>query len=270
VDIADRRNGVLQPVTLREAFETWFMLTVRDSDLKNTNRYNIQQYYLKAPRFSKAETPEEKVQQEEIKNYAREECEALFGVFLATALLPNDVFKLNVLWNKTYNHIGNVKGDRVPLAFTCSSTFKNAPLTIKTVQRNSVGFLQLANSGCLAHDVGYGKTLSGCINLAVVLSSGRSKRPLLAAPKPVVRNWRKELFGYWTDGDNVSFDPFKAPAKKPSQVKKGEELKVAQAAYFVTGLLSNTEYTLNYWGALNKAELTRLGDLNKIVPEKSA
>lgn len=268
VDISGYR-GAKELRTLREAFEYWFRATVRDSDLKNTSRYNIQQYYLKAPRFSKAETPEEKVQQEEIKNFAREECEALFGEFLATALLPNDVFKLNVLWNKTYNHIGNVKGDRVPLAFTCSATFKNAPLNIKTVQRNAVGFLQLTNSGCLAHDVGYGKTLSGCINLAVVLSSGRSKRPLLAAPKPVVRNWRKELFGYWTDGDNVSFDPFKAPTKKPSQMKKGEELKVAQAAYFVTGLLSNTEYTLNYWGALNKADLTRLGDLNKLVPEKS-
>jgi Helicase conserved C-terminal domain len=257
------------PFTLREAFEMWFEAKVKDSDLKNTSKSNIKLYYLKAPRFSKAETPEQKAQQEEIKNYAREECEALFGEFLATALLPNDVFKLNVLWNKTYNHIGNVKGDRVPLAFTCSATFKNAPLVIKTVQRNAVGFLQVSNSGCLAHDVGYGKTLSASLNSAVVLSSGRAKRLLLGAPKPVVRNWRKELFGYWTDGDNVSFDPFKAPAKKPSQVKKSEDLKVAPAAYFVTGLLSNTEYTLNYWGALNKADLARLGDINKLVPEKS-
>lgn len=270
VDISDRRNGVLQPIALRDAFESWFTQTVRDSDLKNTTRYNIKHYYLDNKNFpKKAETPEEKVQQEEVYNFAREECEALFCEFLATALLPNDVFKLNVLWNKTYNHIGNVKGDRVPLAFTCSSTFKNSPLVIKNVQRNAVGFLSLTNSGCLAHDVGYGKTLSGCVNLAVVLSSGRAKRSLLVAPKPVLRNWRKELFGYWTDGDNVAFEPFKAPNKKPSQAKKAEDLKIAPAAYFVTGLLSNTEYTLNYWGGLTKPELKRLGDINKIVPEKS-
>lgn len=239
-------NEDTTPFTLREGFERW-LTTVRDTDIKNTTKFNIGHYYLDNGRFPSGTT---EVEKEEVRNNAKIACEDLFADFMATALLPNDSFKLNVLWNKTYNQFGNVRSERVPIAFECSSTFKNAPLNIKKVQRDGVSFLSLINAGCLAYDVGYGKTLTACIDIATSLSIGTSKRILVAVPRPTYKNWRKELFGFWTDGTNVAFDSF-------------------PKAQFVTGLLSHTKYKLNDWYNLDTKRLASLGDINKPVEENT-
>ncbi len=238
--------------TLRDAFTVW-LDTVRDTDIPGSSRLYIKSYYLASKKFPEDMPNEERA---EIEVNARVACERLFGDFLATGLRYEDQLRLNRIWNMTYNAVSAVAKDRVPVGFACSRTFKNNLLDIRPVQREGVAFMNITGSGCLAYDVGVGKTLVAIILLAQNVQSGECKRPLLVVPKPTYLKWKREMFGYHTDGQKKSNAPFRGRDGKPST--------------FVTGLLSGTDITLNDWWNLGVDEQKRLGtQLTRPVPERS-
>ncbi len=233
--------------SLKEAFVIW-LDTVKDNDIQGSNKYNIIHYYLGNKRFDKETKESEQI---EIRASARVAAEKLFSEFLAVGLHYDDQLKLNQIWNETYNAIGSVNKYRVPVGFTCSRTFKNGLLSIRPVQREGIAFMNIVGAGCLAYDVGVGKTLTAIITLAQAIQQGKCKRALLCVPKPTYNKWKRELFGFWTDGEK----------KKDTQFR---------GSHYVTGILSYTGITLNDWQNLGSAIVERLGEkLETMVPENS-
>ncbi len=233
--------------SLTEAFVLW-LDSVKDNAIKNSNKFNIVNYYVGNKRFP-SDTPER--EQEEIRSNARVACEGLFGEFLATGLLYKDQQRLNRIWNEMFNAYSAVNKFKVPIAFSCSRTFKNNLLSIKPVQREGVAFMSIVGSGCLAYGVGVGKTMCAIVNLAQAIQTGTCKRPVLVVPKPTYNKWKRELFGFWTDGQKKSDTEFKG-------------------ATYVTGILSGTGIKFNDWQNLSTQIVKSLGDeLHRPVAENT-
>lgn len=249
-----------EKISLFDAFKQWLAEAVRDIDLKNTTRADIAKYYFsKAVKWPKDDNGKDiipKNQQEELVGNARLAAEDLFSEFLASALTYEDSIALDVIWNEKYNAFTNIIQfvDKVPIAFHGSSYFKDGVLDVKPAQRQGLAYLQLTGSGCLAYDVGFGKTLTGILNLAQLVSQGAVERPLIVVPKPTYKNWLKELFGYYTDGEKVEFTEF------------------AGSTYHYGAFSGIEGVKLNDWYNLSGNHYKRLleqngGDINKLVPK---
>lgn len=259
--VRNRFRELEEKISLFEAFQTWFRETVKDTDLKGTTKVNVATYYwAKSIRWEKDDKGKDKLSQaekDERVGAARMASEDMFSEFLATALTYEDSVKLDVIWNEKYNAFTNINQfvDKVPVAYAGSTMFKNGSLAIRSAQRHGLAFLQLTGSGCVSYDVGFGKTLVGILNLAQLMSQGRVKRPLIVVPKPTYKNWLRELFGYWSDGERTDFKEFKG-------------------SMYHYGILSGTNIKLNDWFNLSGEHFKTLlaknkGDLNSMIPENT-
>lgn len=232
-----KRNRFIEAtelMSLFDAFEQWLDQAVKDTEIKNTTKANIKKYYFaNSIRWEKDSDGKDVLttaQKDELIGNARIAAEDLFSEFLATSLTFEDSVALDAIWNKKYNAFSNIIQfvDKIPVAYDGSAMFKNGDLDIKPAQRQGLAYLQLVGSGCLAYDVGFGKTLTGILNLAQLVSQGAVKRPLVVVPKPTYKNWLKELFGYWTDGEKVMFEEF-------------------EGAIYHYGVFSGTNIKVNDW-----------------------
>jgi hypothetical protein len=129
------------------------------------------------------------------KQNAKIEGDRLFQEFLAEALHEKDQKKIEYLWNSQFNGYAPINYFKVPVGFSCSNTFKNKPLFIRPAQREGLGFLAAKGGGCIAYDVGVGKTMTGILSIAHALESGMCKRPLIVVPNQTYKNWLNELRG---------------------------------------------------------------------------
>ncbi len=260
-EIRRRFETNTEKITLFSAFQYWFRESVKDTDIKNTTKVNIERFYwAKSIRWEKNSDGTERytqAQKDELVGNARITCEELFSDFLATALTYEDSVELDVIWNEMFNSFTNINQfvDKIPVAYAGSTMFKDGSLGIRSAQRHGLAFLQLVGSGCVAYDVGFGKTLTGILNIAQLMSQGKTVRPLVVVPKPTYTNWLRELFGYWSDGQKSEF--FEFPNSR-----------------YHYGVLSGSNIKLNDWYNLSGAHYKKLleasgGDLNKLVPENT-
>ncbi len=165
--------------------------------------------------------------------------------------------KLDIEWNIRYNSMSNVNNfvHKVPVGYEGSAMFKAGKLVIKPAQREGLAFLAINGCGTMAYEVGYGKTGLAILNIAQLLSQGKVKRPIIVVPKPTYKNWFKELFGYYSDGQKT-------------------ELTAFEGAKYYYGILSGTDYKINDWYNLKGKTLQRLvleygseEAINKLIPE---
>jgi hypothetical protein len=178
-------------VSLVEAFKTWLRSLPKD-DFKKSTDWNIIQYYLEGGTPSRHYDKEEKLR---LRQNAKMEGDQFFVRFLAEALTREDQVRIEHEWNAKYNGYVEINYFKVPVAFTCSSTFKNKPLFIRPAQREGIGFISVHGSGCVAYDVGLGKTMTAILSLAQALESGQCKRPFIVVPNQTYKNWLSELRG---------------------------------------------------------------------------
>lgn len=214
--------------TLFQAFEYWFDATINDTMLENTTKYNIKRLYINEANYQKIgdETQEDI---EAIKLNAKIEGEKLYNQFISTCLLDKDMFLLNTLFNRQYNFVAKLDVSKIPVGFSANkNVFSDPDFTLNHVQRNGLAFTSATNGGCYAYSVGFGKTLIAIHTIATVLKEGKVKRPLIAVPKPVYKNWIKEMFGFWSNGIDTSFEEF-------------------EGAKFISGALTGLSYKFNDW-----------------------
>ena len=222
--------------SLFEAFMYWFKDTVNDTMLNNTTKADVTRFYINNQNFA-ANTADDlsEKEKEAIKLNAKIEGEYWYQEFLSICLTYTDMVKLNYLFNKRYNSFSKINIAKIPVAFEANRhVFSREDFMLKPVQRDGLAFISANNSGCYAYDVGFGKTLCAIHTLASVLKEGKVKRPLIAIPKPVYNNWVREMFGFWTDGQEKRFEEF-------------------PGAQFVKGALTGTKYKLQLWYNLSKA-----------------
>ncbi|MBI3519513.1 MAG: hypothetical protein HY062_09185 [Bacteroidetes bacterium] len=178
-------------VSLVEGFKTWLKALPKD-DFKKSTDWNIVNYYLDGGTPPRHYDKEEKLR---LKQNAKLEGDQFFVRFLAEALTREDQLRIEQEWNSKYNGYVEINYFKVPVAFTCSSTFKNKPLFIRAAQREGIGFISVHGSGCVAYDVGLGKTMTAILSLAQALESGQCKRPFIVVPNQTYKNWLSELRG---------------------------------------------------------------------------
>lgn len=180
--------------SLVDAFLVWLGDLSKDKFKKSTS-FEIQKYYINNKAVTSQNDKEEKVRRKE---NAKIEGELFFAQFLAEGLLEEDQRKIEHIWNSRFNGYMPVDYFKVPIAFQCSKTFKNKPLFIRPAQREGLGFLAINGSGCIAYDVGVGKTMTGILSIAQAIESGMCKRPLIVVPNQTYKNWLAEIQGIFS------------------------------------------------------------------------
>lgn len=179
---------------LIKVFKKWlYTLTTSDFEIPGTDGIDVVQYYLESSPLRNDKLT--KAEKQAIKSNARAEGERLFQRFLHEVITEEEQRKLDLLWSSIYNAEADLNYHKVPIGFECSNTFKSQPLQFTPTQRQGIAFMDVANSGIIAYDVGVGKTMTAIITLANALYSGRAKRPLLIVPNPVYAKWIAEMFG---------------------------------------------------------------------------
>lgn len=188
-------------VSLSEAFNAW-LDTLHKSNFVRVSANDIAYYYVNARQFSKNIEKEERAL---IEIYAPIEGEALFSRFLNEVLTFDDQQKLDFLWNRIFNGFASIPHYKVPIGFSCSALFKTNLLSFTKAQREAIAFMEVANAGIIAYDVGVGKTMSAIITLANAMQAGKCSRPLIVVPNPTYEKWIREIVGYTTQkGEIVS------------------------------------------------------------------
>lgn len=238
----DRNYDETTEYTLFEAFGIWFDLTINDTMLENTTKYLIKRLYIQQANYQKAQKspnqPEETQEEiEAIKLNAKIEGEALYNQFITTCLLDRDMMLLNQMFNRQYNFVAKLDVSKIPVAFEANKhVFSDPDFKLNRVQRDGLAFTSATNGGCYAYSVGFGKTLVAIHTIAMLMKEGRIKRPLIAVPKPVYKNWKKEMFGFWSNGVDTSFEEF-------------------EGAKFISGALTGLNYKFNDWTNLPADEI---------------
>lgn len=165
--------------------------------------------------FNKARQPRgwEKETWELYKGRCFSECDRLFGVFIDICLTHKDKLRLDIDWNRRFNGYPSLPTNKVPIALPMSRIVRGGTFELRPAQREGVAFMELASSGCVAFDVGVGKTFTAIAEVACSMQQGKCKRPIIVVPNSTYQNWIMEIIG-----------------------KNG-----------VNGLLTNTGVTMNYW-----------------------
>jgi len=184
-------NLLRRIVPLLEYFEDW-IYTVPTNDLGNMSPRDIIGYLLKNKRGASELS---KSARERQKRKAVKLGKKLFNRFLAKGISEEDRKRIESEWNARYNNWVEVNYDKIPVGFSLSKTFKNKPIFIRPAQREGVGFITARGSGCIAYDVGLGKTMTSILSLAQAMESGRCRRPLIVVPNATYENWLNELRG---------------------------------------------------------------------------
>lgn len=98
-------------------------------------------------------------------------------------------------FNKNYNNIHVPDYSRFPLFSKIYKNFKGSELKLIEVQKAGIGRLTTKGVGLLAHEVGFGKTLSGILSMHEAMERGNSKRPLIVVPNDsILKQWVETIF----------------------------------------------------------------------------
>ncbi len=233
---ADTGITLSDKLPLVKAFQFW-MASLDQSSFNESSANRIWNHYIEARRVTDKELSKE--QKREVKTAARNEGERLFAQFLHEGLQFEDQQKLDFTWNRIFNGQSSVPYNKIPVGFEASANFKQFALELRPPQREAIAFMELTGSGCIAYDVGVGKTMAAIVTLANAIFSGKAKRPLVVVPNPAYKKWLDEIFGY---EDNEK--------------------------HFVPGVLSHTGIKVNDWFNLGKGIRDKI-NFDKAVPPKS-
>ncbi|WP_312390236.1 Eco57I restriction-modification methylase domain-containing protein, partial [Chryseobacterium sp.] len=98
-------------------------------------------------------------------------------------------------FNRNYNNIHVPDYSKFPLFSKIHLNFKRKELRLTEVQKAGIGRLTTKGVGLLAHEVGFGKTLSGIFSMHEAMERGNSKRPFIVVPNDsILKQWVETIF----------------------------------------------------------------------------
>ena len=130
-----------------------------------------------------------------IRERRKEVANNLFQKFLREEL-PDDLKERFVNeFNRKYNNLHIPNYSQFPLFSKINQNFKGKPLELTEVQKAGIGRLTTKGVGLLAHEVGFGKTLSGVLSMHEAMQRGNAKRPLIVVPNDsILKQWVETIF----------------------------------------------------------------------------
>lgn len=121
--------------------------------------------------------------------------EYLFKQFLEKELSKVVVDSFLNEFNRVYNNLHTPDHSKFPLFAKVNKNFKGKPLSLKIVQKAGIGRLTAKGVGLLAHEVGFGKTLSGIIAIHEAMERGNAKRPVIVVPNDnILEQWVETIY----------------------------------------------------------------------------
>ena len=98
-------------------------------------------------------------------------------------------------FNRNYNNIHVPNYSKFPLFSKIHQNFKGKELKLTEVQKAGIGRQTTKGVGLLAHEVGFGKTLSGILSMHEAMERGNAKRPLIVVPNDsILKQWVETIF----------------------------------------------------------------------------
>lgn len=201
VEGRDYQKKTYSKLSLTDAFCLWLTSNRAKLELKgNISYYDIIYFYIdkrtkQAPHgLNHAEEALWKAQLERTKSKSRTEGNRLFLQFLNTELNLNQRVSVETSWNAQYNNYLKPDYTKIPVAFNITGRFfDEEPFIVKPEKREAVSFIFNEGSGCLAYDVGVGKSLSAIMIMEQFIVAGYSKRPFLVVPNQTFKQWLSEI-----------------------------------------------------------------------------
>jgi len=194
-----RSQSTFDELSLFDAFCFYLVTEGRKLDIKGGVTYlDIIQLYLfnksrKTP--SGVEDKEKwKIMYKRSKAKAKEQGDILFLKFLNQQLLNNDKVALETTWNRNYNNYLEPDYEKIPVGFNVTREFFGEdPFIIKPEKREAVSFMLNEGAGCLAYDVGVGKTMCAIMIAEQFIVAGYCERPVIIVPAQTYKQWISEI-----------------------------------------------------------------------------
>jgi hypothetical protein len=195
------RMDTFDELSLTDAFSLWITENRAKMDFKGSiSYYDVIYFYIdkrtkQAPQYLEgAELAKWRAQLERTKAKASSEGNRLFLKFLKEELSLEQKVYIETNWNATYNNYLKPDYSKIPVAFNITNRFfDEEPFEVKEEKREAVSFIFNEGSGCLAYDVGVGKSLSAIMIMEQFIVAGYSKRPFLVVPNQTYKQWLSEI-----------------------------------------------------------------------------
>ena len=130
-----------------------------------------------------------------IRERRKETANDLFSKFLKEELSDAEKEKFVNEFNRKYNNIHIPDYKEFPLFSQIHKNFKGKPLELTEVQKAGIGRLTTKGVGLLAHEVGFGKTLSGILSMHEAMERDNARRPLIVVPNDsILKQWVETIF----------------------------------------------------------------------------
>lgn len=204
--VSNYKRDEFEELNLTNAFVYWLIFYKNEYEIKsNVSVYEIFRYYIKGgnrpkelqrdDKGSAAFNKEQDTKWLILQTTTRSEGDRLFLDFLYSALTESDRQRIEFKWNKLYNSHIEPDYDKVPVAFEFAKNYLGGLVDIRPEKREAVTFLSEKGSGCLAYDVGVGKTWSAIFTVGQFLDNGYCKRPFFVVPNQVYKQFLSEIKG---------------------------------------------------------------------------
>lgn len=119
----------------------------------------------------------------------------LFHKFLREELSDDIRNRFVKEFNRNYNNIHVPDYSKFPLFSRIHLHFKGQELRLTEVQKAGIGRQTTKGVGLLAHEVGFGKTLSGILSMHEAMERGNAKRPIIVVPNDsILKQWVETIF----------------------------------------------------------------------------
>ena len=116
--------------------------------------------------------------------------DTLFKKFIKEELSESQRGVLLNAFNREYNGTYRPDYSKVPMFSKVRKVFKDKVLKLTKVQLAGVGRSTVKGVGVLAHEVGFGKTLSGVMAMHEAMTRGNAKKPLIVVPNDnIMQQW---------------------------------------------------------------------------------
>ncbi len=130
-----------------------------------------------------------------VRERRKEVANDLFKRFIREEMTTAEKEKFVNDFNRNYNNIYIPNYNEFPLFSKIHYNFKGKPLKLAEVQKGGVGRLITKGVGALAHEVGFGKTLSGVLAMHEAMERKTAKRPLIVVPNDnILKQWVETIY----------------------------------------------------------------------------
>lgn len=173
-----------EPRTLQTAFLSWIKDLPREA-FGGSSSWEVRSY-----------TMDEQVRGNDKERNERERtrrkiaADSLFQKFLKEGITEEEQDLVKETYNSTFNFFHSPDFSQVPMFSEIYANFRGAPFTLSGVQKQGIGRAVNTGVGIVAHEVGFGKTITGTLANHEIMSRGWAKRPLIVAPNVnVYKQW---------------------------------------------------------------------------------